>query len=316
MGTAIGCIIAANLLASLCTIEGLQIVLATQLDIHPAYQREPLYVIKPNSGWQLVELAELWHFREALFALATRDIKVRYRQTYLGILWVVLQPLMGAGVFSLVFHTVAQIPPPKGVPYFLVAYSGFVAWNLFNSTLTKTSTSLVSNTQLLTKVYFPRLLLPLSSVVSSLLDCIISLTVLLVAMACCGVLLSPNIVSLPIWLGLLLMLSTGLGLGAGVLMVPYRDVQHMLPVFVQLLLYASPVGYSLAQMSGHIPSQYMLLFYLNPLSGLVEAFRWSIIGGTQMPLLAVIFSAVLTFCVFIAGLVSFKRMERKLSDVI
>ena len=235
---------------------------------------KPHVILQPPSGWQAVHLPELWQARDLLLSLAARDVKLRYRQTALGILWVVLQPLIAAGIFTFVFGKVARLPAPEGVPYLVFSFAGLLAWNAFNATLTKSSSCLVGNAQLVSKVYFPRLILPLSTVVSVLLDFAVSLVVMALLLMIFHVPPHLSLLLLPAWLGLIVLLALGVGLYGAALMVSYRDVQYVLPVATQFLLYASPVGYALSA----VPARWRDLFALNPLTGLLEGFRWSLLG--------------------------------------
>jgi lipopolysaccharide transport system permease protein len=281
------------------------------LETMPAINDRPAVTIRPSSGWAALDLRELWRFRDLLTTLAMRDVKLRYRQTALGAVWVVLQPLLAAGIFSFVFGSVAKLPS-DGVPYFLFAYAGLLGWNAFNSTLAKASTSLVQNAQLISKVYFPRLALPLSTVFSSLIDFGVAAIMLFVMMTCCHVAPNLGLILLPIWLLLVLLLAVGSGLFAAALMVRYRDVQYVMPVVTQFVMYASPVAYAISR----VPEKYLPLYYLNPLTGLLEAFRWSLLGtGTLHPGI-VAYSAVVAVGLFCAGALAFKRMERQFADVI
>lgn len=276
----------------------------------------PIIVIKPSNHWRLLDVRELWNFRDLLISFAWRDIRVRYRQTYLGVIWVVLQPLLGTFVFSIVFHNMAHLPEPKGIPYFFISYTGYLAWSLFSNTLNKSSVSLVNNAHLLAKVYFPRLYLPLSAVLSSTLDFLISLLVLVTAMLVGGMVPSPHVVLLPVWFFLITLFAAGLGLHLGALMVLYRDVQHILPFFIQLSLYASPVGYSLYQAINEMPSQWHLFFYASPLCCLLEACRWSLLGCGHLPVLPLLYSSFCAVFLFVTGLASFRQLERKFADVV
>jgi lipopolysaccharide transport system permease protein len=238
-------------------------------------------------------------------------VKLRYRQTALGVLWVVLQPLLAAGIFALVFGRVANLPS-EGAPYFLFAFAGLLGWNLFSSTLTRASTCLVGNAQLVSKIYFPRLVLPLSTVFSSLIDFGVALALLAALMVFYGVAPHPGVLLLPVWLLLLLLLAAGLGLVAAALTVSYRDVQYVLPVLVQFLLYASPVAYALSA----IPPSLRPLFFFNPLTGLLEAFRWSLLGTGALRGDYVAYAAAISLGVFFWGTLVFKTMERRFADVI
>lgn len=271
----------------------------------------PLLRIRPSSGWKPLDLRQLWQYRDLLFTLGARDVKLRYRQTVMGVLWVIAQPLMAAGIFSFVFGKVAHFTG-HGVPYFLFSYAGLLGWNAFSNTLTKVSASLVGNSQLISKVFFPRMILPLSSVFSTLIDFGVSFVMMLVLLVANHIPMGPAILLLPVWMTLLLMAAVGSGLYASALMVSFRDVQYVLPVLIPLLMYASPVAYGLSD----VPAQLRPFYNLNPLSGLLEAFRWSLLGtGTLSPgVLA--YSAAVSIALFVLGAFAFKRMERVFSDVI
>jgi lipopolysaccharide transport system permease protein len=271
----------------------------------------PHLVIRPSSFWRSFDFRELWQFRDLLLVLGGRDVKLRYRQTALGVIWVILQPLVAAGVFAFVFGKVARLPS-GGVPYFLLAYAGFLAWSAFQSTFAKTSLSLVQNTQLVSKVFFPRLVLPLSTVLSTLLDFAVGLALLLVLLPFYGLQPGPEILLIPVWLVLLQLLALGLGLYASALVVSYRDVQHALPVLAQLLLYASPIAYPAAA----VPERLRDIYLLNPLAGLIEAFRWSVLGRGNVDWSSVAYAGVCSVLVFLAGALAFRSMEKKFADVI
>jgi lipopolysaccharide transport system permease protein len=274
---------------------------------------KPYLVIRPGSGWAALNLGEIVQFRDLLVSLASRDVKLRYRQTALGVLWVVLQPLISAGILSFVFGKVARLtsPDPK-VPYFLLVYAGQLGWTVFASTLTKTSTSLVGNAHLVTKVYFPRLILPLSTLFSTLIDFGVGLAMLLVLLLITRVHPGLEALLLPVWLLLVMLLALGIGLCASALTVTYRDVQYILPVASQFLMYASPVAYAV----NNVPEYIRPYYYWNPLSGLLEAFRWSLIGMGTVHWGYVGYSAAVALIVFVLGAYSFKRMEKKFADII
>ena len=277
----------------------------------PASTREPLLVMRPGRGWSSLNAQEVWEFRELLWTLTVRDLKLRYKQTALGVIWVVLQPLMAAGVFAFVFGVVAKLPT-DGVPPFLLAYTGLLGWNLFNNTVTKASVSLTGNSQLISKVYFPRLILPLSAVPSVLVDFAVAAAMLAMMVGLYGIVPPASIVLLPVWMSLLLALALGLGLMTTALSVTYRDVQYMLPVVLQILLYAGPTASS----ASAVPSRWRTLFYLNPVSGPLEAFRASLLG-TPFPRGSTLwYAAAVSAVCLAAGLYLFKRMERKFADVI
>lgn len=270
-------------------------------------------LIRPTSGWAALNLGEVWQFRELLFSLAGRDVKLRYKQTALGVAWVVLQPLMAAGIFSFVFGRVAKLDS-GGVPYFLFSYCGLLAWNLFSNTLTKSSACLIGNAQLISKIYFPRVILPFSTVPSALIDFAVALAMQAAMMPAYRIVPGAGVLLLPLWILLILMLSVGLGLIAAALSVRYRDIQYILPVVVQLLLYGSPVAYAVSA----VPARYRAVYMLNPLSSLLEAFRWSVLGhkgGTPDPRYLA-YSAASCLLVFVVGMFAFKKMERTFADII
>ena len=277
-----------------------------------APQPKPVLTIRPRKGWMPSNPRELWEFRELLRRFAARDITLRYRQTALGVTWVVLQPLLAAGILSFVFGGVAKLPAPAGIPYFVFALAGMTAWNAFSNTVTRAGGVMVGNAQMVQKVFFPRLLLPLSTVLSTLLDVGVSLVLAGVLMAITGVAPGPALVLLPVWLLFVLALSLGIGLAAGATMVRYRDVQYVLPVAVQFLLYASPVAYSLAA----VPQSAKLVFELNPLTGLLEGFRWSLLDTTRPSTGLIAYAAVSSLVLLVLGLGLFSRMERQFADVI
>jgi lipopolysaccharide transport system permease protein len=273
--------------------------------------RKPHLTIKPTSGWVPLNLAELLQFRDLLFTLAGRDLKLRYKQTVLGVIWVILQPLVSAGVFAFVFGKLAKMPT-DGVPYFIFSYAGLMAWNLFSGTLSKVSGSLVGNSQLISKVFFPRLILPLSSVPSTMVDFAVAGAMMTVLMFIYRVVPGWGLLLLPVWIAFLLALGVGVGLWTASLTVSYRDVAYVLPVAMSIIIYASPVAYSLSL----VPANLRVWFNINPLASLLVAFRWSLLGRgvVDWPVLgcACLGSAL----ILVFGIYSFKRMERKFADVI
>jgi lipopolysaccharide transport system permease protein len=268
--------------------------------------------IRPDTAWSMLDLRELWQFCDLLRSLAMRDVKLRYRQTALGIIWVLFQPLLAAGIFAVVFGVITKTPT-FGVPHFVFAYGGMLMWNAFSGTLSKASTSLVGNAQLVSKVYFPRMILPLSTAMSTVIDFLISLALLFVLMPLFGVRSGVAIFTLPIWFALAVMLGLGLGLMAAALTVTYRDVQYIIPVLLPFLLYASPVGYTI----NVVPHNLRIWWHLNPMTAFLEASRWALFVKEGHPsVLAVCYSIVATIVIFLTGASVFVRMERKFADVI
>lgn len=267
--------------------------------------------LRASSGWVALNLREVWRFRDLLLTLAQRDLRLRYKQTALGVVWVVLQPLMAAGIFSFVFGKVAQMPS-DGLPYFLFSYAGLMGWNLFSATVTKISGSLVGNAHLISKVFFPRLVLPLSSIPSVLIDFGVAVGMMAVLMVLYGVVPGWGLLLAPLLIAVLVLFATGIGLCTASLTVSYRDVAYVLPVALQILLYASPVAYAVSAVPEHLRFWYQL----NPLSGLLEAMRFSILGRGAFDGAQLGYAAGASLIVMAIGLYSFKRMERRFADII
>jgi lipopolysaccharide transport system permease protein len=271
----------------------------------------PYLLLRPPSRWAPLNLRELWEFRDLLTRFVVRDLKLRYRQTALGVIWVVLQPLLAAGAFAFVFGKIARLDS-EGVPYFVFAYVGMLAWNLFNGVLTRMSGALVGNAALVSKIFFPRLVLPLSTIGSVIVDFGVALVMGVVVLAVAGVSPGWAVLTLPLWVAVALLLASGFGLLAAALMVPYRDVQYVLPVATQILLYASPVAYGLAA----VPSSARTWVQLNPLTGVLEAFRWAVLDAGELRVGATLWAAGCSVVMFLVGATVFTRMERRFADVI
>lgn len=275
----------------------------------------PTVVITPPKRWQAIDFGELWAFRDLLSALAIRDVKLRYKQTVLGALWVVLQPLMGAGIFTFVFGVMAQLPT-DGLPPFLVSFAGMFAWTAFSQTLGKTSGCMVGNQNMIQKVYFPRLILPLAQVYSVLVDLAVSLVMVAVLLGIYQINPGWPILLLPFWMMALFMLALGIGMWTGALMVQYRDVRYVLPVVIQFAMYASPVGYMLVAVNEKVPAWAQTLYMLNPLASLIEGCRWSMLGTGSLHPGFTAYAITLSVVVFVVGAYVFRGMERKFADVI
>ncbi|MGH7505243.1 MAG: ABC transporter permease [Longimicrobiales bacterium] len=268
--------------------------------------------LAPAAGWLALDLAELWRYRDLLVMLAGRDLKVRYKQTALGVSWVLFQPLVAAGIFSFVFANVARFEAPGGVPYFVFTFVGLLAWNVFSGAVTKANNSLVNNEHLVSKIYFPRLILPLSVLLTTLIDFAVTLGIALALLVTTWHLPGANVLLLPVALLLLLIMALGLGFIASAFTVSYRDVRYLLPVVVQLLLFASPVAYAVTQ----VPEAYRRLYFLNPLVALLETFRYALLGVGGVPWGWLGYSAAVAVAVFVGGAIVFQRMERTFADVI
>lgn len=275
-------------------------------------REEAVTVIRPISRWEVLNLKQVFAFNDLLLALGVRDVKLRYRQTALGVAWVVLQPLIASLIFGFVFNVVAKLEAPNGLPYFLFSYAGMLGWNLFSGTLTRAAGSLVLNSALVSKVYFPKIIVPASTVFSSILDFGVALVLLLILMPVFGVGFSWPILLTPIWLLLLLMAALGIGFYASALMVSYRDIQYILPVMVNFLLYASPVPYALDM----VPKQFQWAIAANPLTGILEAMRWSLLGTVPPDAWTLTYSIAMIAVTFVFGALMFGRAERRFADVI
>jgi lipopolysaccharide transport system permease protein len=278
----------------------------------PTGRPAPHLSIRPPKGWVPFDFREIWHFRDLMTTLAGRDLKVRYKQTALGVIWVVLQPILGAGVFSVVFGRIAKMST-DGVPPFLYSFVGMLAWNVFSNVLSRSSTCLTGNAHLVSKVYFPRLVLPLSTVGSVMVDYGIAFVMMLLLMAVYKVVPSWQLLLLPVWTVVFLMMALGIGLFTAALTVSYRDVQYVLPVATNILLMASPIAYSLSNVTGWVKTA----SNLNPLTGIMIAFRHSALPSTLPPDgWALAYSVSLAFVTFWIGAIAFKQMERKFADII
>jgi lipopolysaccharide transport system permease protein len=254
----------------------------------------------------------LWEFRGLLLRFAARDITLRYRQTALGVAWVILQPLLAAGILSFVFGNVADLPAPAGIPYFLFTLVGMVGWTAFSQVATRSAGSLVANAGLVQKIFFPRVLLPLSSACSTMVDVAVSLGLVAVVLIVQGAHSGLGIVTFPVWLVMFVVVGLGLGLTSCALMVRYRDVGYVLPVAVQFLLFLSPVAYTLDS----VPAGSRTLYELNPLAGLLEGLRWSLLGTDRPSLGLSLYSIFSSAAMFVLGLLVFHRLERGFADVI
>jgi lipopolysaccharide transport system permease protein len=276
----------------------------------PALSVTPTVVIQPSGGWRALDFRELWRFRELVYFLALRDVKVRYKQAALGVAWVLLQPLLAMGIFSIVFG--ARGLTTDGLPYPLFVVSGLVPWFYFANATSGASGSIVGNTQLISKVYFPRLAIPLAAVLANLVDLTIGLLLAIILVVVFGLPLSATLLLLPVLVVLNVLTALGVGVWLSALDVQYRDVRYAVPFFIQVWLFATPVIYG----SGDVPERWRPLLAFNPMTGLIEAFRWSLLGRGDPPLTALLGSAVLVVLLLGTGFLYFRRMERTFADVI
>ncbi len=257
----------------------------------------------------------MWEYRDLLMSMSSRDIQLRYRQTALGPIWVVLQPLMAAGVFSFIFTSLAGFPT-HGVPPMVFTYAGILAWGVFNGFFGKASGAIVGNMGLVTKVYFPRLILPLTGVLSTLLDFLIGFAVLIVLMIVNRFAPPFAIVALPVILLGLLATALGLSLFVSAVQVKYRDISYVVPVMMNLLFYLSPVGYALSEVGKKIPPAAQGIYNLNPFVAYLEMARWSMLGTAFPSWGLVLYSSIFTLVVLVGGALFFKTQERGFADVI
>ena len=278
----------------------------------PRHRAAPLRRIRSTTRRTPLDLRELWRYRDLWLTLALRDVKLRYRQTALGVAWVVLLPLLASGIFTLVFGVVAGLPS-DGSPYFLFVFAGYLGWSAFQNTLQRCGVSLIGNTALVTKVYFPRIILPAASVLASLLDFAIGVVILELVLLVRGE--APSMASLamvPLFMLLLQVVALGAGFVSAALSVKFRDVQYVVPFLIQLLLYASPVAYGITA----VPRPVRQLYLLNPIAPLLDGLRSALLGRGEVQWLAVGASAVVAITLLGAGTLFFLHQDRRYADVI
>lgn len=268
-------------------------------------------VIVPPGRLNLPRWRELWEARDVAFRFGQRDVILRYRQTAIGVVWVLLQPLAAAGIFSIVFGNLASLPS-DGVPYFLFSYVGMLGWNLFNGLVSRASGSLVANQSLVAKVFFPRMLVPISSVFAVLIDFAVALVLGFVLLAVYGVNPGWGILMLPVWVTCILLFAMGISLATSALMVKYRDVSYVIPWVLQVGLYATPIAYSLSV----VPDNFRWLFYGNPLAWMIELFRSSMLGTIPAEPWLAPATIVVSLLVLFLGVLVFQSREREFADLI
>ena len=271
----------------------------------------PTFSIDPPEGWADIGFRELWDYRELLYFLTWRDVKVRYKQTALGAAWAIIQPLFMMLVFSLFFGRLAKVPS-DGIPYPIFTFCALLPWQLFAHALTESSNSLVGNQNLITKVYFPRLVVPIAAVLGGLVDFAVAFAILLVLMFYYGIVPTWAIITLPGFVLLAVMTALGVGLWLSALNVKYRDVRYTITFLVQFWLFATPVAYP----SSIVPQKWRALYGLNPMAGVVEGFRWALLGKTKAPGAMLWVSVAVVIVILIGGLYYFRRMEQEFADVV
>lgn len=273
--------------------------------------RPPVIKLRPLGGWVPLDLPELWAYRELLYFLAWRDLKVRYRQTVLGALWALIQPMFTMVVFSVFFGRVAQIPS-DGVPYPLFSLAALVPWTFFANTMTQAANTVVIDANMIRKIYFPRLLMPAASIVAGMPDLLLALGLLFGLLAYYGWSLSANVILLPLLVLLTMITSLGAGLWLAALNVQFRDVRYAIPFLVQAWLFATPIAYP----SSLIAEPWRTLYGLNPMAGVVEGFRWALLGAVAPPWAMIALSGLVALAILLSGAFYFRRVEQTFADII
>ncbi|MBX9602047.1 MAG: ABC transporter permease [Bryobacteraceae bacterium] len=272
---------------------------------------EKVLLLQPTRGWVGLRLAELWEFRELLLFLSWRDVKIRYKQTALGAAWAILQPLLTMLVFSLFFGKLAKIPS-DGIPYPLFTLAGLVPWAFFSYGLTQSSNSVVAGAHMIRKIYFPRLMIPMSSVVAGGVDFFFALLLLFGMMTLNGIGLTARAWTLPAFVLLAFATSMGVGLWLAALNVQYRDIRYIVPFLVQFWMYATPIAYP----STLLPEPWRTVYGINPMAGVVEGFRWALLGAKTAPGPMILLSAGVALTLLVTGAFWFRRAERSFADVV
>lgn len=273
---------------------------------------EPLLILQPSQGWVSLELYKIWLYRELFFFLIWRDIKVKYKQTVLGIAWAIIQPVMTMIVFTLFFGNLGQMPSDN-LPYPIFSYAALVPWSFFAAGLANSSNSLVSNSNLIKKVYFPRLIIPISNVLSGLVDFALAFVVLILMMFFFQTLPTINLIFLPFFLLLALVAALGVGLWFSAMNVQFRDVRYVIPFITQFWLFITPIAYPSSLIEN---ATLRLIYSLNPMVGVVEGFRWALLGTDTAPGVSIIASTVVAVLLLVSGLFYFRRMEKSFADVV
>lgn len=285
--------------------------MSTQIAIDNSSLPVPRLRIAPSRGWVPLKLSELWEYRELLYFLIWRDIKVRYKQTALGATWAIIQPFLTMVVFSLFFGHLAKMPS-DGVPYPIFAFAALVPWSFFTNGLSQSSNSLVGSSNLITKVYFPRLVIPLASAFSGIVDFLIAFLVLIGMMLYYGLVPTLNIFWLPLLMLLAFVTSLGVGLWLSALNVEYRDVRYVVPFITQFWLFATPIAYP----SSLLQEPWRTIYGLNPMVGVVEGFRWALLRTNSAPGPTILASSAAAVVILVSGAFYFRRMEKTFADIV
>ena len=276
-----------------------------------AAPRPPMVVILSRSGLGIPDLAEFWEYRQLLYFLVWRDIKVRYKQTFIGAAWAVFQPAMTMVIFTVIFGSLAKIPS-DGLPYAVFAYTALLPWTYFSQALSRSATGLVSNAHLITKVYFPRFIIPVADIITPAVDFVFAFFLLLGLLAWFGITPSVGIVFLPAFFLLAMITALAAGLWLSPLNVRYRDVGHAIPFLIQFWMFASPIVYPISL----VPESWRWIYSLNPMVGVIEGFRWGLLGKQNPDFSVMFLSVAVVLLLFAGGLVFFRRMERYFADIV
>jgi lipopolysaccharide transport system permease protein len=271
----------------------------------------PVFIIEPSNGWVSLKLGELWTYREVIYSLVWRDVTVRYKQTTLGVAWAVIQPLFTMLVFSLFFGRLANMPS-DGVPYPLFSLTALIPWTFFANGLTQASNSLIGNSNLISKVYFPRLVAPVSAVLPGAIDFWISFVLLLVLMPVYRVLPSGRLLLVPFLFLLTLMISLGIGVWLAALNAEYRDIRYTVPFLTQLWMFVTPIAYPASLLHG----SWRILYALNPMVGVVEGFRWAVLGAKSQPGSEILATVLAALLLPMTGALYFRRVEKTFADIV
>lgn len=282
-----------------------------QTVITPSKSQDEITILRPSQGWSSLNLSDLWVYRELVYFLTWRDVKVRYKQTVLGAAWAIIQPLLNMVILTIIFGNLAGMPT-DGIPRPIFTYSALLPWGLFAKSLSDAGRSMLANRSMITKVYFPRLIIPLASVLGGVVDFMIQFVILLGMMFYYSFPPTSAVFTLPFFVLLALTTALGVGLWLSALNVLYRDIGYVIPFLTQLWLLMTPVAYSISS----VPEQWRTLYALNPMVGVVEGFRWAILGTEPPPGQMLALSAIISLVLLISGLYYFKRMERTFADMV
>jgi lipopolysaccharide transport system permease protein len=281
------------------------------LPLSAVIKDRPMFRIEPTKGWTSLKLKDLWEYRDLLGIFVWRDLKVRYRQTVIGVLWAIIQPFLTMVIFSIFFGTLAKIPSDN-IPYPIFSFAALVPWTFFSNSINQASNSLVNSAEMIKKIYFPRLTMPIASMLAGLVDFLLAFIILIGMMLYYGFLPNKNIIWFPFFLSLAMMTSLGVSLWLSAMNVQFRDVRYMIPFITQAWLYATPVAYP----SSLLREPWQTLYGINPMVGVVEGFRWALLGTNDIPGATVLVSFIVAFGILVSGAYYFRRMEKIFADVI